>query len=145
MATPAKKERKACKILGKSFLDPEVNGIFKSNYSKYKKIGLHFLLCDKSVSIEHQGKLDLQRHCREKSHVNSLNAKRKPGPINTHFLPQGSKIEKQACIAEVKVVGFLAEHNLTFATADHLGPLFRSMFPDSKITKAYSCGKIKAS
>ena len=41
MATPAKKERKACKILDKSFLDPEVSGIFKSNYSKYKKIGLH--------------------------------------------------------------------------------------------------------
>ena len=94
---------------------------------------------------EHQGKLDLQRHCHGKLHVNLLNAKKKQGPINTYFLPQGSNTEKQASIAEVKVVEFLAEHNLTFATADHLGRLLKSTFPDSKIAKAYSCGKTKAS
>ena len=71
--------------------------------------------------------------------------KKKQGRINTHFLPQGSNIEKQASIAGVKVVGFLAEHNLPFATANHLGPLFKSILPDSKIAKAYSCGKTKAS
>ncbi len=43
------------------------------------------------------------------------------------------------------MTGFLAEHNLPFATADHLGPLFKSIFPDSKIAKGYSCGKTKAS
>ena len=61
------------------------------------------------------------------------------GPTNTHFLPQGS--EKQASVAEAKVVRFLAEHNLSFATVDHLGLLFKSIFPDSKIATAYSCGK----
>ena len=81
--------------------------------------------------------LDLQRHCRGKAHTNMLNAKRKQGAINAHFFPQGSDIEKQTSIAEV--VGFLAEHNLPFATADHLGPLFKAIFPDSKIAKAYSC------
>ena len=145
MATPAKKEKRAWKILDKWFLDPEISDIFKSYHSKNTKVSLHCLLCDKSVSIEHQGKLDLQRNCRGKSHVNLLNAKRKQGPINTHFLPQGSNIEKQASIAEVKVVGFLAEYNLPFATADHLGPLFKSIFPDSKTAKIYSCGKTKAS
>ena len=34
--------------------------------SKNMKVSLHCLLCNKSVSIEHQGKLDLQRHCRGK-------------------------------------------------------------------------------
>ena len=94
IATSAKKEKKACKIFGKWFLDPEISDVFKSNHSKNTKVSLHCLLCDKSVSIEHQGKLDLQRYCRGKSHVNLLNAKRKQGPINTHFLPQGSNIEK---------------------------------------------------
>ena len=37
------------------------------------------------------------------------------------------------------------QHNLDFATADHLRPLFKSIFPDSKIAEAYSCGKTKAS
>ena len=145
MATPTEKEKKACKILDKWFLDPEISDVFKSNHSKNTKLSLHCLLWDKSVSIEHQGKLDLQRHCRWKSHDNLLNAKRKHGPIKTHFLLQGSNIEKQASIAEVKVAGFLAEHNLPFATADHLDPLSKSIFPDSKIAKAYSCSKTKAS
>ena len=97
------------------------------------------------MTIEHQGKLDLTRHCRGKSHTTSVNSKRVQGPITAHFNPQGSTIEQQISIAEVKVTGFLAEHNLPFATADHLGPLFKSIFPDSKIAKGYSCGKMKAS
>ena len=92
-----------------------------------------------------QGKLDLQRHCRGKAHTDMLNAKRKQGAINAHFFLQGSDIEKQTSIAEAKVVGFFAAHNLPFATADHLGPLFKAIFPDSKIAKAYSCSKTKAS
>ena len=82
---------------------------------------------------------------RGKSHVNLLNVKRKQGSISTNFLPQGSNIEEQASIAEVKVVGFLAEHSLPFAAAHHLGPLFKSIFLGSKIAKAYPCGKPKAS
>ena len=82
---------------------------------------------------------------RGKSHVNLLNVKRKLGSISTHFLPQGSNIEKQVSIAEVKVVGFLAEHSLPSAAADHLGPLFKSIFIVSKIAKAYPCCKPKAS
>ena len=74
MATPAEKEKKACKILDKCFLDPKISDVLKSNHSKNTKVSLHCLLCDKPVSIEYQGKLDLQRHCRGKSHVNLLNA-----------------------------------------------------------------------
>ena len=73
MATPAQKEKKACKILDKWFLDPEISDLLKSNHSKNMKLSLHCLLCDKSVSIDHQGKLNLQRHCRGKSHVDLLN------------------------------------------------------------------------
>ena len=102
------------------------------------------MLCDKSVSIEHQGKLDLQRHCCEKSHLNLLNAKRKQAQVNTHFLPQGLNMENQASITEIKVLEFLAEYNLPFATADHLDPLFKRIFPESRTAKAYSYGKTKA-
>ena len=54
-------------------------------------------------------------------------------------------LDKHVSAAEVKGTCFLAEHNLPFATADHLGPLFRNIFPDSKIPKACACGKNKAS
>ena len=58
------------------------------------------MLCDKSVSIEHQGKLDLQRHCCGKLKANLLNVKRKQGPISAHFLPQGSNIFPDSKIAK---------------------------------------------
>ena len=41
------------------------------------------------------------------------------------------------------VTNFLILHNLPLATSDHLGPLFRSAFPDSDIAKQYSCGCAK--
>ena len=57
----------------------------------------------------------------------------------------GSDLDKLVSATEVKVTGFLGEHNLPFATANHLGPLFRNIFSDSKIAKEYTCGKTKAS
>ena len=44
---------------------------------------------------------------------------------------------------EIKFIGFLAEHNLPIAAADHLSALFKGCFPDSKITQSYSCTKTK--
>ena len=42
------------------------------------------------------------------------------------------------------MTGFIAEHNIPLAVADHLGLLFKDIFPDSKIAKNYACGKTKA-
>ena len=43
------------------------------------------------------------------------------------------------------VTNFLIQHNLPLATAGHLGPLFKSIFPDSNIAKSYACGRTKTS
>jgi len=50
----------------------------------------------------------------------------------------------QVTRAEVKVTNFLVQHNLPLAVADHLGPLFRDIFPDSKITKSYGTARTKS-
>ena len=42
------------------------------------------------------------------------------------------------------MTGFIAEHNIPLAVADHLGLLFKDIFPDSKIAKSYACGKTKS-
>ena len=44
---------------------------------------------------------------------------------------------------EVTATKLLVQHNLPIATADHLDPLFKSIFPDSKIVKSYACAKQK--
>lgn len=45
--------------------------------------------------------------------------------------------------AEVKMAMTLAHHNLPLATMDHLSPLFRDIFPDSKIAKGFSAARTK--
>ena len=46
--------------------------------------------------------------------------------------------------AEVKVCTVLAHHNIPIAVSDHLSPLFKDIFPDSQIAKAYSCARTKS-
>ena len=37
----------------------------------------------------------------------------------------------------------LAQHNIPLAIMDHLSPLFRDIFPDSKIAKGFSAARTK--
>lgn len=47
--------------------------------------------------------------------------------------------------AEVKVAVTLVSHNIPLAFADHLSPLFKEFFPDSKIAKKYCSARKKTS
>lgn len=46
--------------------------------------------------------------------------------------------------AEINLCGFVAEHNISFLTMDHLCPLLTKIFPDSKIAKDLSVRRTKA-
>ena len=107
----------------------KIAGITRKTHSQNTLYSLFCLICSKSISVEHQGKADL------------LNSKRAQRPITQWFVAVGSDLDKLVSATKVKVTGFLTEHNLLFTTAGHLGPLFRNIFPDSKIAKAYVCGK----
>lgn len=102
-------------------------------------------MCTKDVSCAHQGERDLTRHIGGKRHLSKLRAKSNVNPITTVFVKQDSEADILARKAEVKFTGFLAEHNLPLAAADHLGSLIRNSFPDSKIAQAYSCARTKTS
>ena len=45
--------------------------------------------------------------------------------------------------AEVKCAQFVAEHNLSFAVADHFTKLTKQLFPDSVIAGRFSSGRMK--
>lgn len=51
---------------------------------------------------------------------------------------------KQAKLAEIKICGFLAEHNISFLTVDHLDRVLKDCFPDSIIAKNVSLKRTKA-
>ena len=87
------------------------------------------------VSIEHQRKLDLQRHCILKSHITISNPKRTQ-VSDPHFITKRSDVIKQASMVEVKTAGFLAEYNLPLAAC----LVSKCIFPDSNIVKEHSNG-----
>lgn len=45
--------------------------------------------------------------------------------------------------AESLFTGFLMEHNVPLSAADHAGPLFRKMIPNSKIAAKCGCTRTK--
>ena len=48
-----------------------------------------------------------------------------------------SPVQDAATRAEVLFAYFIAEHNLSFSTANHFSRLTHVMFPDSKIAQAF--------
>ena len=69
MATPAEKqkqEQKKCKVLEKWYEEEKYAGVISKTHPQNN---LHSLLCliyDKSISVERQGKADLDRHSTSK-------------------------------------------------------------------------------
>ena len=45
--------------------------------------------------------------------------------------------DNQAINAELLFMGFLLEHNIHFAAADHVSKLLKAMFPNSPEVKKY--------
>lgn len=101
-------------------------------------------MCKKDVSCAHQGEGDLKRHCGGKEHLSRVKAKSNIIPLTSTFVQKDSEADVMARKAELRFTGFLAEHNLPLAAADHLGALIRCSFPDSKIAQSYACARTKA-
>ena len=59
------------------------------------------------------------------------------------FFTAASSTSTDVIKAEVMITNFLIQHNLPIATAGHLGPLFKTIFPDSKIAQSYACSATK--
>ena len=54
-----------------------------------------------------------------------------------------NKLYEKVTQAELLFSGFIAVYNLSMATADHAGSLFREIFPDSKTTAKWRCNRTK--
>ena len=64
--------------------------------------------------------------------------------ITSSFASSSNQLDEQVTTAEFYYTAFIAEHNLSFASADHFTKLCKVMFPDSKIAQSYACGHTKA-
>lgn len=101
-------------------------------------------ICNCDFSISHGGVTDCEKHVQTSKHLASVSIKRKHGGGIANFFARPSAEEDHSVInAEVLFTDFIVEHNIPIAVTDHVGPLIRKMFPDSKIAKAYGCARTK--
>lgn len=95
----------------------------------------HCTACNTDFSIAHSGIYDIKKHIATGVHQRNATCVSKQGNISRMF----NKTQVESVTrAEILFVNFLTEHNLSLASADHSGPLFRAMFPDSKIAAKVS-------
>eukprot|EP00057_Strongylocentrotus_purpuratus_P026387 XP_011680861.1 PREDICTED: uncharacterized protein LOC105446133 [Strongylocentrotus purpuratus] len=103
-------------------------------------------ICSVDISVEHGGRDDIRKHVGIKRHTDIAKARSSgKSTLMTYFTKQGTSEEEDVTRAELFFTGFIVEHNLPIAVADHAGPLFRKMFPDSKVASTYGCARTKTS
>ena len=113
--------------------------------SKLGELYFHCKICNKDVSCSHGGTSDLVRHCTAITHQKQEKERRTQPSIGSFTYTKNSSTEIRTRKAEIKLTGFLAEHNLPIADADHLSSLIKECFPDSKTARSYSCSRTKSS
>lgn len=96
------------------------------------------------MKISH-GKGDLIKHCGTAKHQNYVKAAIGQKSLSGMFSSQrkGMDIETKTKEAEIRIAGFIAEHNLPFKLMDHLPALMTSVCSDSEIGKKIRCGRTK--
>jgi hypothetical protein len=98
----------------------------------------------RAISCSHMGIADVKRHLETNAHKSNMKVfDKQPGA--KAFVTTDSELYTSVTEAEVRASMFLCQHNLPLSTLDHLGPLMRSIFPDSKIAAKFRCGRTKTS
>ena len=104
------------------------------------KKGVLYAHCSTDFSVAHAGVNDVKKHVATAKHKGS--SKSLSGHQNLSVFFQ-KDTDDQVTRAEVLFANFVAEHNLSFITADHFTHLTSALFPDSRIAQEYRCSETK--
>ena len=91
--------------------------------------------------MAHAGVNDVKKHVGTAKHQHSLREVSGQHDLATLFR---SEVVDQKTRADLLFANFIAEHNLSFMTADHFTRLAPLMFPDSKIAQDFRCARTKS-
>ena len=87
---------------------------------------------------------EVKRHCETAKHKRLLDGVLAQPSISAMMSRASTDSLKEKIIkSELFFARFVAEHNLSFATADHFTKLCKVMFPDSKIAESFACARTK--
>lgn len=79
--------------------------------------------------------VSLNRHRTSKKHILSSNSVAKTPSVIEYFFPKFTPLIQKVKSAEIKLVAFIAEHNIPFLAIDHLSELIKNLDPDSEVLK----------
>lgn len=120
----------------------ESESIFKGWLTKSGK-GIHFCYCKACKCDLVAGHSELVKHAEGKKHIKNCKSISKNQPTLEQF-SNLAPLQLAAREAEIKMVCFVAEHNLPVNVMNHLPQLVQSICVDSKIAKEITCGRRKA-
>lgn len=88
----------------------------------------------------------LKNHSKGKKHIQIMQGSSSKQQSITSFTTKEKSpdLKKQlVSIAEIKLAGYFAEHNIPFLAADHISDLMKEIFPDSEIAKYINVKRTK--
>ena len=103
-------------------------------------------ICVSDFSIEHGGINDCGNHVDGPRHEQNAKMKKSQPSMLTMLkvtTDEQKDLQDKITAAELVFADFIAEHDISLATADHASKLFQAMFPDSKIAKGFRCARTK--
>ncbi len=100
----------------------------------------YYSACDVHLKLT-AGKTDLKRHSGNKKHVSNSKVAKCQSSL-TSLMASKSDIDVKE--DELRLAGFIAEHDLPMSIADHLPKLMKKVCKDSKIAEQIKCGRTKA-
>jgi len=90
------------------------------------------ITCNVNIASE---LVSLNRHLTSKKHILSSNSVAKTPSVIESFSPKFTPLIQKVKSAEIKLVAFIAEHNIPFLAMDHLSELIKNLDPDSEVLK----------
>ena len=86
-----------------------------------------------TLALSCRGFIDTSRHVNAAGHLQRLKDTRSLATITLAFasVEANATLAKKVILAEIMMSQFIAIHNLSFHTAEHLSDIVFSMFPDS--------------
>lgn len=105
----------------KDWIGPDKNNVFRA----------HCKLCDVKISCETS---TLKRHMSNSEHLRKIKNVKVFKPIDSFFKKTDRNVSHENSVAELelKLCSFMAEHNISYQTMDHLSEILKCI-PDSKI------------
>ena len=95
------------------------------------------------ISVANKGGLSLDMHVQSTKHKKAIRGETSSAKVTDYFCKPGTQTEDNVAAAEATMAFHTVKHHQSYKSNDCTSPLMRKLFPDSNISKKYSCARTK--